>query len=66
MKNYKLLLTSIICFIAIYLIIAGKIQTYIKFSGSVFAEIFATIFLMIVAMIALYLVNWSKLIKGLN
>ena len=65
MKNYQIILTSVLSFTVAYWIITGTAQQYVYFAGEL-NEIFTFIIAFTMGTLSLFAIDYKKLINGLK
>jgi len=64
MKNYQLILTTVISFLVSYLILNGTAQKYVYFAGEL-NEIFCFLITFTMGILSLIAIDYKKIIKAL-
>jgi hypothetical protein len=65
MKNYQIILTSVLSFTVAYWIMNGTAQKYVHFAGEL-NELGCTVIALTMGILSLIAVDYKKLINGLN
>ena len=65
MKNYQIILTSVLSFTVAYWIITGTAQQYVYFAGEL-NELGCTVIALTMGILSLIAVDYKKLINGLK
>ena len=65
MKNYQIILTSVLSFTVAYCIMNGTAQKYVHFAGEL-NELGCTVIALTMGILSLIAVDYKKLINGLN
>jgi hypothetical protein len=65
MKNYQIILTSILSYLVSYWILNGTAQQYVNFAGEM-NEMFTFLIAVTMGTLSLFAIDYKKLINGLK
>lgn len=64
MKNYQVILTSVVSFLIAYWIMDGTAQQYVHFAGEL-NELFCCVIALTMGTLSLFAIDYKKIIKAL-
>ena len=65
MKNYQIILTSVLSFTVAYWIMNGTAQKYVHFAGEL-NELGCTVIALTMGILSLFAIDYKKIFKALN